>query len=791
MSFHMRRIIYLFLFLICAMGSTYAQTMSENEIISYASQAKKAGLSDADIARRLVQRGATVSQLQSMRAKYGAQGFINVASASVDNTGDSRLRSNNNAVGSAGDAGEATFQGRKVFGRDIFNNKLLTFEPQMNIATPQNYVLGPGDKLIVDVYGSTQMSQELTISPEGDVTVPNVGPVHVSGLTVAAAQSRLHSKMGQFYSSSDIKVAVGQTRTIMVNVMGEVRTPGTYTLSAFSTVFHALYMAGGINDLGTLRNIKVYRNGRAISVIDIYEFILNGRLAGNVRLQDNDVVQVGAYEGIVDISGCVKRPMAYEMRKDESLQSLLRYSGGFTGDAYKKLLRVLRKSEGMKSVYNVEEFDFSNFTVDDGDVVVVDPIIDRYKDMVEVRGAVFRPGMYRLGDKVFSVHSLVETASGLMEEAMTSRAVIRRTKPNRTHEVLAVDLEGIMNGTAADVTLQNEDVLIIPTLTEHSNHRTLTIDGEVIAPGVYEYADNTTIEDLIIQAGGLTDNASTAKIDVSRRLYDPTAQEADLQISKTFSFSLKPGFAIDGADGFKLEPYDIVHVRRSPLFQAPINVSVSGEVAFEGNYSMEQKNQRLSDVIKAAGGVVPGCDVRGARLIRQMNEDEKARMQAVLKTALQSADGKDSVAIEKIAQSDTYTVGIHLDEALANPGGTQDIELMDGDRLVVPRFNHTIRISGEVNAPNTVAYNEGKGYKYYVRQAGGFGNRAKKNHTYIVYRNGTMAVASKGGKIEPGCEVVVPSKAPRNHNNLSEWLGIGTSMASLATMIATIANLTK
>ena len=773
----MKKII-LFALLVCSAVTMWSQSLSEQQVIS-----------------DLMQKGATMDQIQRIRQQYARQISQHGLADSVDNAQD-RMRVNNEATSdNAVTVGSQTSpQGqktKKVFGRDIFNNKNLSFEPQMNIATPQNYVLGPGDQVIVDVYGASQESITLTVSPDGDITIPEFGPIHVSGLTVASAQSRIRSKLGSYYQSSEIKATLGQTRTIMVNVMGEVKVPGTYTVSAFATVFHALYMAGGISDLGTLRSIKVFRQGRQISVVDVYEFILNGRLAGNIRLQDNDVIQVGTYDCIVDIEGKVKRPMAYEMRQGESLATLLKYSGGFAAGAYKKQLRVLRKSEELKSVYNVEEFDLSSFKIEDGDSVIVDSTYNRYKNMVEIKGAVFRPGMYRLGEQVNTVRSLIESASGLTEEAMTSRAVLRRMKPNRTQTVLSIDLEGIMNGSVADMTLQNEDVLFIPTLAEHQNLRTLTISGEVIFPGTYEYADNMTIEDLILQAGGLTDAASTLKVDVSRRLHDPNASEAGMEIAKTYSFSLKDNFVVNGHPDFTLQPYDIVQVRKSPVFQSPVRVTVEGEVAFQGQYTMETKNQRLSDVIQAAGGVVPGSYVRGARLVRKMNENEKARMETVLRMARQSADGRDSINIDKIAMSDTYTVGIHLDEALAKPGSTQDIELMDGDRLIVPRFNHTVRISGEVNAPNTVAFDEGQNYKYYVKQAGGFGNRAKKSNTYIVYQNGTMAVAKKGGRIEPGCEVVVPSKAPRDTNAISQWLGIGTSMASLATMFATIANLVK
>lgn len=794
----MRKRIILFLCSFVLVSGSFAQKLSDQQVIQMAVQEKKAGASETEIATRLMQKGATMDQIQRIRSQYAQQITKRGMDDTVDNAlGDAqaRMRTNNepndNAITTSENATAPDYvpealapSGKRVFGRDIFNNKKLSFEPQMNIATPQNYVVGPGDQLIIDIYGASQQSLKLTVSPDGDVTVPEFGPIRVSGLSINAAQAKIRSKLGSYYQSSEIKTSLGQTRSIMVNVMGEVRVPGTYTLSAFATVFHALYMAGGISDLGTLRSIKVFRQGRQISVVDVYEFILNGRLAGNVRLQDNDVIQVGTYDCIVDISGKVKRPMAYEMRKGESLSALLKYAGGFTGDAYKKLIRVLRNSEEMKSVYNVEEFDYNSFKLEDGDQVSIDQIYDRFKNMVEIKGAVFRPGMYQFGEGVNSVRSLIERASGLTEEAMTSKAVLRRLKPNRTQEVITIDLEGILRGSVADIPLQNEDILFIPTLAEHQNLRTLTITGEVIFPGTYEFADRMTIEDLILQAGGLTDRASTIKVDVSRRLRDPNAAEATMEIAKTFSFSLAD------QTSFTLEPYDIVQVRRSPVFQDPIRVTVEGEIAFEGSYTMEQKNQRLSDVVKSAGGVVPGAYVRGARLVRRMTADEKARMQAVINMARQSADGKDSIALNKIAMSDTYTVGIHLDEALAHPGSTQDIELMDGDRLIIPRFNHTVRISGDVNAPNTVAFEDGENYKYYIKQAGGFGDRAKKSRTYIVYQNGTMAVA-KEGKIEPGCEVVVPSKAPRNQNSMAQWLGIGTSFASLATMFVSIANLIK
>ena len=818
----MKKIVLITLLSLSLSQTVFGQSMSDTQILQYVMQQKKLGKAESDIAQELLKKGATLEQIQNMRQKYAKQLEQHSMAGEADKAIDaaSRMRQNN-APDQADQQGfqqqvkqnvpdnmlygEQTGQpagteyfgvgetsGKRVFGRDIFNNKNLTFEPVMNIATPQNYVLGPGDQLIVDVYGDTQRSEQLTVSPDGDVNVPEYGPIHVAGLSVSAAQNKVRSHLGTYYESSDIKVTLGQTRTILVNVMGEVKAPGTYTLSAFATVFHALYMAGGVSDLGTLRNIKVYRQGRQISVVDVYEFILNGRLAGNVRLQDNDVVQVGPYESIVDIAGRVKRPMAYELRKNESLATLLKYSGSFANDAYKKSLRVFRKNGRMKSVYNVEEFEMPEFKMFDGDSVEVDSIIDRFENMVEVKGAVFRPGMYQLGEKVNSVRSLIESADGLTEEAMLSRAVIRRMKPNRTQEVLTVDLKGIIEGTAADVPLENEDILFIPIQAVHQNLRTLSIDGEVIFPGTYEYAEKMTVEDLILQAGGLTDNASTVKVDVARRMIDPEATTSTMEIAKTYSFSIKPGFEFDGDKSFTLQPYDAVSVRRSPVSVEPFRVRVEGEIAFEGFYTLGQKNQRLSDVVKAAGGVIPGAYVRGARLIRTMNEDELARRDELIKMARQSAaaDAKDSLSLEQLALETTYSVGIHLDEALANPGCDEDVELQNGDRLVIPRYNRTVKISGDVQKSNTVAFKNKKNYKYYISQAGGYGKRARKSHTYILYQNGTIAKASKGD-IEPGCEIVVPTKGPKDPNQITQWLGIGTSAASLATMFVSIANMLK
>lgn len=810
----------LFLFCLLCMTSAFAQSMSDQQILQFIARENRAGRSQSQIMTSLVQRGVTVDQIRRLRDQYGSQlQGQNVVNGRTFRTDVNRMRTDNGleertvtsgqvqgAGGSVttqmeGDLPSTIFddllkadslaQKKKVFGRDIFNNKLLTFAPNMNIATPQNYVLGPGDQLVIDIYGASQRTHQLTVSPDGYVTVPNYGPIQVSGLTVAGAKSKIRSSLGSRYASSDIQLTVGQTRTIMVNVMGMVNVPGTYTVSAFATVFHALYCAGGINDIGTLRNVKVFRQGKLVTVVDIYEYILNGRLAGNIHLQDNDVIQVGSYDCLVDIEGKVKNPMYYEMRSRESVGTLIKYAGGFTGDAYKKAVRLVRQTGEMRSVHTIGEFDMSSFNLADGDSVTVDAILDRFENMVEIKGAVFRPAQYELGSEINTVKSLIKAADGVTEDAFTAHAVLTRMQEDRSLITIPVDVAGILNGTVADIPLKNEDILFIPTQTELIAERTLTINGEVLNPGDYQYAANTTIEDLVMQAGGLKDGASTVKVDVSRRIVDSKALKSGDEIAKTYSFSLKDGFVVDGQQGFVLEPYDIVEVRRSPGFHMPKNVMVEGEVNFEGNYTLAKKNQRLSDVIKAAGGVTDQAYVAGARLERLMTDQEKTQRQTIIRLAQQQSDERDSIRLDQLMMSDTYPVGIHLDKALDNPGGDDDLVLREGDRLVVPEYNGTVRVSGRVMYPNTVAYNPGKNYKYYVNLAGGFGDRAKKSKTYIVYQNGTVSQVGRGVKIEPGCEIIVPQKAKRNTMGLAQWLSVGSSLTSIAAMVATLANVLK
>lgn len=695
---------------------------------------------------------------------------------------------------------------KKIFGHDLFQNEDLTFEPAMNIATPQNYILGAGDAVFIDIYGASQKTIEETISPDGYVVVEDFGPIQLGGLTVEQANARVKSKLGTRYSSSNIQFSVGQTRTITVNVMGEVKTPGSYTLSAFATVFHALYMAGGPNDIGTLRNIKVYRNNRLVTTVDVYDYILNGNLKGNVRLADNDVITVGTYDCMVNVTGKVKRPMYYEMKRDESMKSLIAYSGDFASDAYRKSVRVIRKQGTQLSVFNVNEFDMGSFHMADGDSVLVDSVLNRYSNMVEVKGAVFRPGMYQLGEQINSVKTLMEYCEGVTEDAFTAHAVMHRMKKDRTLEVIPVDIAGIMEGTATDIPLQNEDVLFVPTRQDVQEEQTITIHGEVRYPGVYRYAANETLEDFVLQAGGLKETAAMVNVFVSRRIVNPTATEADSILGESFNFALKDGFVIDGEPGFHLQPFDEVFVRKSPGYKVQQNVTVEGEVQFTGDYSLTKQNERLSDLIKKAGGVTSIAYVAGARLERKMNEAERIRyeesmkmqkeqkettlMEQALKSGRSISEMKSASAFteDKIKIPDTYYVGIELDKALKEPGSDADIVLREGDRLVVPGQTSTVKISGEVMYPNTVGFEAGKKAKYYINQAGGYSSKAKKKRTYIIYMNGDVAKVGSRTKVRPGCEIVVPQKAI-NRMTTAETVTLGSGIASIATMVATLANI--
>lgn len=801
----------LLLFLLAGSVPARAQ-MSDEAVVNYALTAKQAGKSDQQIGKELLAKGVTAEQAERLKKKYEASQGSETAVADQSIAGQRRERQQSSqetlTAGSmdvvsstVSDPTEGATNPRTVFGRNIFRGSALTFEPNENQATPENYRLGPGDEIIIDIWGENERSLREEISPEGNIMIEQVGPVYLNGLTIREANEKLRSVFSQIYAgvsgeepSSDVRVTLGRLRTIQVNVLGEVATPGTYRLSSFATVFHALYRAGGVTPIGGLRDIRIMRGDHEVARVDVYDLLMKGKQNDDIRLEEGDVIIVPPYELLVEISGNVKRPMHYEMKSGESLGKLMEYAGGFTGDAYRDEVRVIRESGREYQIYNVREPNYASWNLEDGDAVTVGSVLDRFANRVEVRGAVYREGMYELGDEVHTVRGLIERAEGLKGDAFPGRALLLREREDLTLEMVAVDLAGVMSGAASDIELQRNDVLVIPSIHELEERGALTISGEVARPGTYPYAENMTIEDLVVQAGGLLDGASTARIDVSRRIKDPKSLTPSSELGKIYSFSLKDGLIVDGEPGFTLMPYDIVEVRRSPAYRPQERVTLDGEVVFSGGYTLIKKNERLSDLVKRAGGLTSDAYAHGARLIRRMNDEERAVRETTLRMALQNQQGSgDSLSMNKLQLNDYYSVGIELDKALAEPGSDYDMVLREGDRLVIPQYVSTVSISGEVMYPNTVLYLQGKNLKYYVGQAGGYGLRAKKSRAYVIYMNGTVTrVRSlRKARIEPGCQIIIPSKRERKGMNLPAIMSLATSAASIGTMAASIANLSK
>ena len=797
-----------------------AQQMSDDQVVQYVKEAQRTGKSQKQMTTELLRRGVTKEQVARIQKKYAehstaADGVENKPSQLRERTSlmtdgkairgtsyeEAELEEQKEIIDLKRDA-KATPEapGSNIFGHSLFSSRNLSFEPSANLATPVNYRLGPGDEVIIDIWGASENTIRQTISPEGTILVRGFGPVHLSGMTVKEANSFLQREFSKIYSgisgtepNSEIKLTLGDIRTIQINIIGEVSVPGTYTLSAFSTVFHALYRAGGVNRIGSLRSIKVVRDGKTFADLDVYDFIMKGKMKDDIRLQEGDVIIVDPYQSLVEIVGKVKRPMFYEMKPTETVATILNYAGGFTGDAYKKAIRLVRKSGREHQVFNVDEMDYSVFRLDDGDMITIDAVLDRFENRVEVRGAVYRAGLYQLDGTVNTVKQLIKKAEGLRGDAFLNRVIIDREHEDLSHEIIAIDLGGLLNGTIADIPLQKNDILYIPSITDLKEEETVAIYGEVANPGTFLFSKNMTIEDLLVQAGGLLEEAATTRVEVTRRIKDPKSTSFSSVLGKTFTFDIKDGFIVGGnAENFYLEPFDAVYIRRSPAYRRQQNVVVAGEVLFSGSYSLLKKNERLSDLVSKAGGVTPDAYVKGARLIRKLSDEERRRQNDAIRMA-QNGEGKDSISIQKLNLSETYTVGIDLEKALANPKSDFDLVLREGDVLYIPEYVNTVKISGSVMYPNTVVYQKGKNLKYYINQAGGYGNMAKKKKVYVVYMNGTVSrlKARNASAIEPGCEIIVPSKAEKKHMAMAEILGISSTTATIAAMVATMANAFK
>lgn len=779
-------------------------SMTDQQVLEYVKQGMSEGKDQRQMATELARRGVTREQAERVKKLYEQEQGVSTSKMNGTEQNEARLReatqeeSTTSVLENPQPDSRELAQENQVFGRNIFNTRNLTFEPSVNLATPPNYRLGPGDEVIIDIWGTSQNTIRQQISPDGTINIEKIGPVSLSGMTVSEANEYLKRVLGKTYSGLDaldgtleIRLTLGNARTIQINVMGEVIQPGTYALSSFSTVFHALYRAGGVNEIGSLRNVQVTRNGKTVAKVDVYDFIMKGKTQDDIRLQEGDVIIVPAYEALVQISGNVKRPMKFEMKKNETLATLINYAGGFSADAYTRSLRVVRQNGEEYEINTVKEIDYSAYPMRNGDVVTAEAILNRFTNKLEVRGAVYRPGIYQLNGEINTVRALVNEAKGLMGDAFTNRAVLQREREDLTTEIISVDVRSIMAGTSPDIPLQKNDILYIPSIHDLEDRGDVAIFGEVAKPDSYSYSDNMTLEDLIIRAGGLRESASTVRVDVSRRIKDPKSTHSTDSIGQMFTFALKDGFVIDGEQGFTLQPYDQVFVRRSPGYQAQQNVQVTGEVIFGGTYAMTTTEERLSDLVKKAGGATPKAYLHGAKLIRVANDEEKKRMRDVI-DLMNRQFGKAMMDSLDIRVEDTFSVGIDLEKAMAQPGSEYDLVLREGDVLSVPKLNNTVKVNGAVMMPNTVGYLSDKNANYYLDQAGGYALNAKKSKKFVIYMNGQVA-RIKGrskDKIEPGCEIIVPSKKNKRVN-VGEILGYASSFGSLATMFATISNLIK
>lgn len=789
--------------------SIMAFAITDQQVIDYIKQQTAAGKSEQQIGKELMAKGVTPEQAKRIKAQLESQQHGETQATRQTVTSAESERKHNAAedvsVSSIenmqreiekGDAMSGS--GRKIYGHQVFNSQSLTFEPSENLATPQNYRLGPGDEVVIDIWGTSEDHMRQTISPEGSIMISQIGPVYLNGLTIKDANQHIKSAFSRKYAGmndaeTDIQVTLGQVRTIQVDILGEVATPGTFRMSPFSSVFHALYRAGGINDIGSLRNIQVLRNGKKVAGVDIYDYLFKGKTSGNIRLQEGDVIIVPPYEQLVNIDGNVKRPMYYEIKPDETVKSLLDYAGGFTGDAYGGMVRLSRQSGTENELYNIDRGEFATYRLQDGDIITVGTILDRYANRVELKGAVYRPGMFAIGDGLKTVRDLIDKADGVTEDAYTDRVLLYREGPEKQLEVVALDLKDILRGAAPDITLKRNDMLVISSVNELEERGDVYIGGQVARPGAYPYAANSTVEDLIFQAGGMLEGASTARVDISRRIVDPSATEATNQLAQEFTVSIENGLAIGKGKGFRLKPYDRVEVRRSPGYAPQETVAIDGEVLFAGTYTLRKRNERLSEFVTRAGGLIDGAYIKGAHLSRRLSESELAARKEALRLAMSnnSENMGDSIAIDKIDLSNMYNVGINLEKALANPGSDYDLVLMPGDSLYVPEKQSTVKISGDVMFPNAVIYEPGKKLSHYINQAGGYGQRAKKGKAFIVYMNGTVARAKRNTPIEPGCHIIVPSKPQNGGTDWSKILTLTTGFMSVATMVATIPNLFK
>ncbi len=844
------------------LGSVWAQNLRD------LSSLKVDNLSDAQI-EQLIKRaeasGLTTTQLEGMAREQGLspieanklrQRIMGLQSASNlqgESLGSQSLRGMGSqaqpdpfdSLRMADPYYDLTPFQKKIFGFKLFHNRNLDFNPSLNIPTPQGYIVGSGDQLLLDVYGASQQSFDVTVSPEGRILLPNVGPIQVGGSSIEAATSRLKTSLGRIYSgllgsnpNTFLQVRLGNIRSIKISMVGELNRPGTYTLPSFASVFNGLFAAGGPNENGSFRNVQVYRDSRLVATVDIYEFLSKGNSQSNITLQDNDVVIVPPVQARVEVIGPVRREGFFEVKPDETIADLQLYTGGFASNAYKERLTIRRIENNDRKVIDVAQADFSTINPRDGDEVLIGEAMDRFTNRVQITGAVIRPGEYSI-ENGSSVKTLIERAQGLKPEAFTNRATLYRTNEDLTLAANTLDLQGILDGTVEDVSLKNEDLLFIPSRYDIQEETYVKISGEVNIPGTFPYASSMTIGDLILQAGGLLQSASNSYIEVARRVRDASAGK----LAELFTVSIDPDLKLSEEESNQpLMPFDHVFIRKSPGFEREQLIKIEGEVNFPGEFAIASANERISDVIKRAGGLNQFAYPKGASLVRRtiyfeeisaeemqernlrdirekVDPERKKQMNQAELLLFERLDGKiNSIEEKKLIEEqkkelvnwnqfsnrdslsrDTIfnkvrfkkqdIIGINLEEILKSPGSGEDLILQEGDILRVPKELQTIRMVGEVLMPTTTRFVGNSNLRRYISQAGGFTEEARKSKTYVIYANGdarstrSFLLLKFYPHMEPGAEIVVPKKPQRERITPATWIGIASSLATLGILV--------
>ena len=820
--------------------------LSDDQIEELVKRAQDAGLSSTDFLMMAQMRGMPSGEVEKLRSRI--EGLTEGSSKSRSTNASKRaareqidINDITRGLMETQELMEEEKADSLLFGSKLFfqKNRKLSFEPSLNQATPKNYILGPGDLIYVDIYGQSEKYYEATVNPEGSILLDNIGLIAVSGKTIEAAEGIIKNRVAAFYTGLSgsnpqtfLQVTLGNVKTIKVHILNEVRLPGTFTLSAFSTVFNALYAAGGPSDKGTLRAIQLIRNNKKIAEIDVYDLLINGTANLDVQLQDQDVILVNPYLARVKVMGEVKRPLVFEVTPEDNLEDILRFAGGFTDLAFKDRISISRISGNQRSISDVYQNQLGLFSLKGGDEVTVGRIIDRYTNRIQIKGAVFRPGIFSLTEGL-TLTQLIKNADGLKGDAYTQRASILRTKGDLSSEVLEVNLQAVLEGRQEDVVLQREDVIRISSIYDVQNERYIQILGEVKRPGTYPYAAGMTPEELILIAGGLQESANIKDIEIARRLEDSDSGT----LSDIITTSINPDLSFN-PNAISLAPFDQVIVRKRANFTMQRLVSVEGQVNSPGIFAIQTSVDRISDLIKRAGGVNQFAYTKGATLIRKTEffntESEQVRRQKnleALRVQLQTnptnpeaqeellirlfrdlpkekVEKKDSTAnnakresLDQIAAEtpglavkikETEAVAINLEKILANPGSEEDLVLEEGDILNVPKLLQTVRLRGDVVYPTTLRHEQGRSLRFYINGAGGFDRRANRKQTYVVYANGAVK-RTKGAfgiraypAVEPGAEVIIPSKGPKVPLRLGELVGVTTGLATLALVISQI-----